>query len=346
MILFLALAAALWGVGAYTGAPARARWAMIGVLYLAVLLAVAILPEGAQPFGGRLGEWLLLGAFAAIVTSYRLLLRRLRARATPATAQPDPAQPDPASNGPFTAGELDRYMRHIVLRDIGGPGQKKLKETSVLIIGAGGLGAPVIQYLAASGVGTLGVIDDDIVDLSNLQRQVIHTDARIGMPKVFSAAEAVAALNPHVTLRPYNRRFDETCGALIAEYDMVIDGCDNFDTRYLVNRLCAAQHKPLLAAAITQWEGQISTYNSGENAPCYQCVFPNSPSPDMVPTCAEAGVAAPLPGILGTMLAMEAVKEITGAGTGLSGRLLIYDALHTETRTIRTKKRADCPVCG
>ncbi len=341
MIPFLIMALVLWGVGAVTRAPIRARWAMIGILYVAVILALAVLPE-AHPMrttlGESLGEWLLLGGFAAVIMAYRFGLRALRARVAPVAEN--------ASDGAFRPAELDRYMRHILLREIGGPGQKKLKEAKVLVIGAGGLGAPVLQYLAASGVGTIGVIDDDVVEASNLQRQVIHTDARLGVPKVFSAAEAMRAQNPFVEVRPYHRRFDASCAALIRDYDLVLDGSDNFDTRYLVNALCVAEKTPLIAAAITQWEGQISTYNPAENGPCYQCVFPERPAEGMVPTCAEAGVAAPLPGILGTMMAMEALKAITGAGQGLIGRLLIHDALYTETRVITVKKREDCPICG
>lgn len=338
MGVFIIISAGLWGIGALTGAPSRARWSMIGLLYLAVLLAVALVPEN-NPFGGAFGEWAILGVGACGVVAYRFGLEKLRARVAQST--PDTPKADKLSDA-----ELERYMRHIVLPDIGGTGQKKLKDAKVLVVGAGGLGAPVLQYLAASGVGTIGVIDDDVVDVSNLQRQVIHTDDRLGMPKVFSAQMAMTAQNPFVEVRPYNRRFDETCAQLVAQYDLVLDGSDNFETRYLVNRLCVEQATPLVAAAITQWEGQISTYNSANNTPCYQCVFPIAPAAGMVPSCSEAGVAAPLPGILGTMMAMEAIKELTGAGQGLAGRLVIYDALYAQTRTIVVKKRADCPICG
>ncbi|WP_417271433.1 HesA/MoeB/ThiF family protein [Celeribacter sp.] len=338
MVVFLLLVACLWGIGALTGAPSRARWAMIGVLYVAVLLAVMISPEN-NPFGGTVGEWALLGGGAALVVAYRFGLSRLRARV-------EKYAPETPETGPFREAELERYMRHIILRDIGGVGQRKLKEAKVLVVGAGGLGSPVLQYLAASGVGTIGVMDDDVVEASNLQRQVIHTDERLGMPKVFSAEMAMTAQNPFVEVRPYNKRLDESCRELIAEYDLVLDGTDNFATRYLVNRLCVENQTPLIAAAITQWEGQISTYNSDATAPCFQCIFPQQPPADMVLSCSEAGVAAPLPGVLGTMMAMEAIKHITGAGQGLSGRLVIHDALYAETRTISVKKRADCPICG
>jgi molybdopterin/thiamine biosynthesis adenylyltransferase len=191
------------------------------------------------------------------------------------------------------------------------------------------------------------VIDDDVVDASNLQRQVIHSDARIGMAKVFSAQAAVEALNPFVTLRPYNRRLDDGIAAeLFSDYDLILDGSDNFDTRYLVNRAAVAAAKPLIAAAMTQWEGQISLYDPARGGPCFECVFPTRPAPGLVPSCAEAGIIAPLPGVIGSMMALEAVKHITGAGEGLRGRMLIYDSLYTETRIITLSRRADCRVCS
>ena len=204
-----------------------------------------------------------------------------------------------------------------------------------------------LQYLAAAGVGTIGVIDDDVVEGSNLQRQVIHTDARIGMAKVFSADAAMTAQNPFVTVLPYNRRLTEDIAHdLLADYDLVLDGSDNFDTRYLVNRAAAAAGIPLIGAALTQWEGQISVWDPAHGAPCYECIFPVAPDPSLAPTCAEAGVAGPLPGVVGAMMAVEAIKLLTGAGESLRGRLLIYDALYAETRTIALKPRPDCPVCG
>jgi molybdopterin-synthase adenylyltransferase len=209
------------------------------------------------------------------------------------------------------------------------------------------LGSPVLLYLAASGVGTLGVIDGDAVEASNLQRQIIHSDQSLGMPKVFSAEAAVRALNPFVTLRPYHRRLEAAIAAeLVADYDLVIDGSDNFDTRYLVNRVCAAAGIPLIAGAITQWEGQVSVYDPARGTPCYECVFPVRPDPGSVPTCAEAGVAAPLPGVVGSLMALEAVKLLTGAGTGLAGRLVLFDGLHGESRTVALERRPGCAACG
>lgn len=191
------------------------------------------------------------------------------------------------------------------------------------------------------------MIDNDLVESTNLQRQVIHTDARIGMPKVFSAEAAMRALNPFIEVRPYNRKLDDrNAAALVADYDLVLDGTDDFDTRYLVNRACVAAGVPLISGAITQWEGQLGLYHPATGGPCYSCVFPVRPAAGLVPTCAEAGVAAPLPGIIGAMMAMEAVKWITGAGETLAGRLMIHDALFAETRVIAAKRRADCEVCG
>ncbi len=333
--------AAIWGAGWAFGQQVRRRMIGIGIVWVAVVLAHLILPETAplrSLLGGSAASWLVLGGVVALGLGYRRGLGLLRDRARPA------AVPD---DRPFKAVELERYARHILLREIGGPGQMALKSAKVLVLGAGGLGSPALMYLAASGVGVIGVIDDDVVESSNLQRQIIHSEERLGMAKVFSAEAAMKALNPFVQVRPYRRRMAEEIAAdLVAQYDLVLDGTDNFDTRYLVNRVCAAAGKPLISGAITQWEGQLSLFDPARGGPCYECVFPERPLPGMVPTCAEAGVAAPLPGIIGAMMAMEAVKQITGAGEGLRGRLMIHDALYGETRVIGVKRRADCPVCG
>jgi molybdopterin/thiamine biosynthesis adenylyltransferase len=310
------------------------------------LLTVVHAPIFAQPnflaafLGGGFRVWLCLGILMAVVAGYRFVLLALRRKAALKVQVVEPA---PSG---FQAVELERYARHIMLREIGGAGQRKLKDARVLVVGAGGLGSPALLYLAASGVGCIGVIDPDVVENSNLQRQVIHSDDRIGMPKVQSAVAAMAALNPFLDLRAYRRRLDDQTGDLIAEYDLILDGTDNFDTRYLVNRLAVAAGKPLIAAAITQWEGQIGLYDPARGGPCFECVFPNRPAPGMVPSCAEAGVAAPLPGVIGSMMAMEAVKHLAGAGETLRGRLMIYDGLYADARVIATKPRAGCEACG
>ncbi len=336
-----AMAATLWGIGVAMGAPRRARWIMIAILLVGVMIIQLILPDGhalRAATGGDARLWGLLLGFAAVVWGYRQILSRLKARAATQVATP--------STGTFSATELDRYARHIVLREVGGPGQRALKNARVLVVGAGGLGAPALQYLAAAGVGTIGVIDDDVVENANLQRQVIHTDARIGLPKAQSAAMAMREQNPFVTVKPYNRRLTETIAAeLFADYDLVLDGSDNFDTRYLVNRVAQAAEIPLVAAALTQWEGQISLYDPARGGPCYACLFPAAPDRALVPSCAEAGVIGPLPGVIGAMMAVEAIKVITGAGATLRGRLMIYDALYAETRIISAKAVQDCPTC-
>lgn len=245
------------------------------------------------------------------------------------------------------ADELERYARHIVLREIGGPGQQKLHKARVLVIGAGGLGSPVLMYLAAAGVGVLGVVDDDTVSLSNLQRQVLHATSSIGMPKVDSAIEAVARINPHVTIVPHQIRLTvENASDIINQYDLVLDGSDNFDTRYLINEVCVNLKKPLISAAMSQWEGQISLYDPNNGGPCYACVFPNRPADGLAPSCAEAGVMGALAGVMGSMMAGEAIKYTTGAGEGLRGQMLIFDALYGETRKFKTAVSADCQVCG
>ncbi|SLN45414.1 putative adenylyltransferase/sulfurtransferase MoeZ [Pseudoruegeria aquimaris] len=340
--------AVIWIAGHFMGAPRRLRLALIAVIYLAMIAIHLTLPADAplrMNTGGSVANWLILGGAAALVFAYRALLIRLRGRHDGRQAEAEAAAE--AGAGPFSDTELERYARHIVLRELGGPGQKRLKDARVLVIGAGGLGSPALLYLAAAGVGTIGVIDADVVDNSNLQRQVIHTDGRIGAAKVFSAEAAMRAQNPHIVVKPYNRRLtEEIAQDLFAEYDLVLDGTDNFATRYLVNATCVALGKPLISGALTQWEGQISLFDPALGAPCYQCVFPEAPAPELAPSCAAAGVLGPLPGVIGTMMAVEAVKEIARAGEGLRGRLMIYDALYAETRSISVSKRADCPCCG
>lgn len=343
MLLVFILAAVIWFAGAAMGQPRDTRFKLLGALFGTVIGLNILLPDG-HPLrvatGGSAAPWLLLTGFILLVLGYRRVLNRLRARS-------EPVAEAPVQTGTFSDTELNRYARHIVLREVGGAGQKALKNAKVLVIGAGGLGAPVLQYLAAAGVGTIGVIDDDSVENANLQRQVIHKDASIGMPKVFSAKQEMEAQNPFVTVRPYHRRLTEDIAFdLVAEYDLVLDGTDNFDTRYLVNRACVAAGVPLISGALSQWEGQLSVFHPAKSAPCYQCVFPQAPAAHLAPSCAEAGVIGPLPGVIGAMMATEAVKLITGAGAPLRGQMLIYDALYGENRVIGVSQRADCPVCG
>ncbi|MGZ2256093.1 HesA/MoeB/ThiF family protein [Roseobacter sp. A03A-229] len=346
MLLVLIMAAALWGIGALMGAPRATRLTMIGALYLGVLIIQVTLPDGNAlrlATGESPALWLILGGFVLLILGYRRGLRILQSRADDAQT----ADREPISKPGFSETELNRYARHIVLREIGGAGQKRLKEAKVLVIGAGGLGAPALQYLAAAGVGTIGVIDDDTVENANLQRQVIHKDQAIGTPKVFSAQAEMIAQNPHVIVRPYHRRLtEEIAEDLFSDYDLILDGTDNFETRYLANRVAVAQGKPLISGALSQWEGQLSVFDPAYGAPCYQCIFPEAPAPELAPTCAEAGVLGPLPGVIGAMMATEALKVTTDAGTVLRGQMVIYDALYGESRTIKIAPRADCPICS
>jgi adenylyltransferase/sulfurtransferase len=253
----------------------------------------------------------------------------------------------------LTSDELERYARHIVLREVGGPGQAALKAASVLVIGAGGLGAPVLMYLAAAGVGTLGVVDDDVVSLSNLQRQIIHFTPDIGRPKVDSAAAKVDALNPHVKFVSHATRLDASNAmALISGYDLVLDGSDNFETRYLVSDACFLARRPLITAALGMFDGSLTTIRAheknaaGEFNPTYRCLFPEAPPPGTVPACAEAGVMGALAGVLGSMMALEAIREIVGFGEGLVGRLLMVDARAMRFETLRYRWDKDNPLNG
>ncbi|MDF2369632.1 MAG: molybdopterin-synthase adenylyltransferase MoeB [Rhizobiaceae bacterium] len=238
--------------------------------------------------------------------------------------------------------ELERYARHIILAEIGGPGQQKLKRARVLVIGAGGLGSPVLQYLAAAGVGTLGVVDDDIVSLSNLHRQLIHDTQSVGLPKTDSASVSLARINPHVNVVTHHHRLEaDNAEALVAQYDMVVDGCDNISTRYLLADACSALKKPLVSAAVGRFDGSVTVLKPYENDshgrpnPSYRNLFPAPPPDGLLPNCAEAGIVGALTGVIGTLQAMEAIKLIAGIGEPLIGRLLLYDALAARFETIK-----------
>ena len=249
--------------------------------------------------------------------------------------------------------ELERYARHIVLREVGGPGQAALKRARVLVVGAGGLGAPVLLYLAAAGVGTLGIIDDDTVTLSNLQRQVIHGTPDIGDAKVESAAAAVRRINPHVQVEAFDERLSARNALdVIARYDLVADGSDNFATRYLVSDACYLAKKPLITAAVGTFDGTLTTIRaheisaSGEPNPTYRCLFPEAPAAGSIPACAEAGILGALPGVLGSMMALEVIREIVGFGEGLVGRLLMVDAHSLRFETVAYSWDEGNPLSG
>ena len=249
----------------------------------------------------------------------------------------------------FSPDEIERYARHLVLPEVGGPGQQKLKAARVLVIGAGGLGSPVIQYLAAAGIGTIGIVDDDTVVLSNLQRQIAHHTSDLDRPKVDSAAEVVGELNPDVRFIAHRERLNpDNVMSLIDQYDVVADGTDNFDTRFLLNDACHLAGKTLVSAAVLRFDGQLSTYKShlGTPHPCYRCLFPEPPPPDLIPSCAEGGVLGALAGVMGTLQATEVLKEILGMGESMSGSLLIYDGLGTTFRKVRIRRDANCALCG
>jgi adenylyltransferase/sulfurtransferase len=253
----------------------------------------------------------------------------------------------------LTPLEIERYKRHLVLRDVGGQGQQKLKAARVLVVGAGGLGSPMLMYLAAAGVGTIGIIDDDRVSLDNLQRQIVHATPQVGLPKVESAAETIARLNPHVEVELYEQRLDAANAlAIISRYDIVADGSDNFATRYLASDACYLARKPLVFAAVGQFDGYLSTFKpyergpDGEPYPTYRCLFPEPPPPGTVANCAEVGVLGAAVGVVGVLQATEVLKEILGLGESLAGRLLLYDALAARFTEIRIAWDPANPLSG
>jgi molybdopterin/thiamine biosynthesis adenylyltransferase/rhodanese-related sulfurtransferase len=250
----------------------------------------------------------------------------------------------PADN--LTADEVRRYSRHLIIPDVGMTGQKRLKNARVLCVGAGGLGSPALLYLAAAGIGTLGVIDFDVVDESNLQRQVIHGQSDIGRPKAESARDSIREINPHVRVQLHQEQLSsENAMQIFARYDLIVDGTDNFATRYLVNDACVLLGKPYVWGSIYRFDGQASVFWA-EHGPCYRCLYPEPPPPGMVPSCAEGGVLGVLCASIGSIQVNEAIKVITGIGEPLVGRLMIYDALEMSYRTVRVRKDPDCPVCG
>ncbi len=253
----------------------------------------------------------------------------------------------------LTDQQIERYARHLLLRDVGGQGQAKLLQSRVLVIGAGGLGAPLLMYLAAAGVGTLGVVDDDTVDLSNLQRQIIHHTGDIGQAKTTSARETLHALNPDVKVETHAVHFNASNAVeLVKQYDLVADGSDSFETRTLINDACYFAKVPLVSAAVGQFDGQLATFKAfttgpdGEPLPCYRCLFPEAPAPGTVPTCAEAGILGALTGVMGSLQALEVIKELLQIGQSLAGKLLIYDGLDATTRLVKLSADDACALCG
>jgi adenylyltransferase/sulfurtransferase len=249
----------------------------------------------------------------------------------------------------LTETQFERYARHLILDEVGEEGQLRLLTSRVLVVGAGGLGTPLLLYLGAAGVGTLGIVDDDVVELSNLQRQVIHTTERLGLPKVESAAAVLAQINPDVRVIQHRDRLTaENADRIIEGYDLVADGSDNFGTRFLLNDACFLRRKTLVSAALLRFDAQISTYKAhiGPPHPCYRCLFPERPPEDLIPRCEQAGILGALAGTVGSLQATEVLKELLGLGDSLSGHLLIYDALATTFRKIKVSRDPACALCG
>ncbi|MFO1520177.1 MAG: molybdopterin-synthase adenylyltransferase MoeB [bacterium] len=243
--------------------------------------------------------------------------------------------------------QVDRYGRHILMPEVGEEGQIKLLDSKVFLIGAGGLGCPSAYYLAAAGVGTIGIIDHDVVDRSNLQRQILHNEERIGELKVESAKKTLKALNPDVNIVTYRDKLSrENVMDIIKDYDIIVNGCDNFPTRYLINDACVFTKKPLVDGSIFRFEGQVCVFDTAKGGPCYRCLYPEPPPPEMAPSCQEAGVFGALPGIVGTAQAVEVIKLVLGKGEPLVGRLLIFDALKMKFKELKIRKDKNCPVCG
>jgi adenylyltransferase/sulfurtransferase len=249
----------------------------------------------------------------------------------------------------LTDAQLERYARHVVLEEVGEEGQLKLLASSVLVVGAGGLGSPLIQYLAAAGVGRIGIVDDDTVDISNLQRQTIHRLEDVGRAKAESAADFVHRLNPEIKVDVHPIRLTEVnAGELVRVYDLVADGTDNFRTRYLLNDICVQMKKTLVSAALLRFDGQLGVFkpHAGNDLPCYRCIFPEEPPADLIPRCETAGIFGAVAGILGALQATEVLKELLGLGDTLAGRLMLYDGLSAQIRIVTVRRRPDCPSCG
>ncbi len=248
---------------------------------------------------------------------------------------------------PFTKEQVERYSRHIILPEVGGRGQKKINSAKVFCVGAGGLGSPATLYLAAAGIGTIGLIDEDVVDLSNLQRQILHSTKDLDRPKVVSAKETLLAINPDITINIYQEKLNsKNIMDIIKDYDIILDGSDNFPTRFLINDACFFSKKTLISGSIFRFEGQVTTLKPHNNSPCYRCIYPEPPPPGLIPSCQEAGVLGVIAGVIGILQATEALKEILGIGNSLAGQLLLYDALDQRFQVLKIRKDPLCPLCG
>ena len=339
----LSLLILAWFLAGYLGVSQNLRATYVGILLAGILGALVLIPE-THSFSIRMGgwaPWATISFIFGVTFLFRLFISALRNKSNKINFT------DVQAADEFSNHELERYSRHILLKELGGLGQRRIKDSKVLIIGAGGLGAPIIQYLAASGVGTIGIIDHDKVSLSNLQRQVIYLTNQVGEQKVFSAVDAIYKLNSNVNVRPYNRRLNsEIAEEIFSEYDVIVDGTDNFETRYIANAAAMRTKKPLVSGALSQWEGQVSVFAPHQGGPCYACVFPTPPKDGLALTCSEGGVFSPLPGVVGSVMAVEALKILSQSGETLLGQMFIYDGLRGESRKIKLKPNKKCPVCS
>ena len=333
----------VWLIARHFGVSQNLRAVSVFIILIFILGTLFIIPE-TNSFSivmGGWAPWATISFLFCITFLFRLFIDVLRNKSN------DVYLGDIKEADEFSNHELERYSRHILLKELGGLGQRRIKDSSVLIVGAGGLGAPVIQYLAASGVGTIGIIDHDKVSLSNLQRQVIYPAKQVGEQKVFSAADAIYQLNSNVNVRPYNRRLNsEIAEEIFSEYDVVVDGTDNFETRYLSNSAAITTKKHLVSGALSQWEGQVSVFAPHKGGPCYACVFPSPPKVGLALTCSEGGVFSPLPGVIGSVMAVETLKILSHSGNTLLGQLFIYDGLKGESRKIKINPSKKCPICS
>ena len=343
ILVILSFLVFAWFIAGYLGVSQNLRVVSVFIALACIFGTLFLIPE-TNSFSiimGGWAPWATISFIFFITFLFRLFINSLRNKSNDVYLG-DVKEADELSNH-----ELERYSRHILLKELGGLGQRRIKDSSVLIIGAGGLGAPVIQYLAASGVGTIGIIDHDKVSLSNLQRQVIYPKKQIGEQKVFSAADAIYQLNSNVNVRPYNRRLNsEIAEEIFSEYDVIVDGTDNFETRYISNSAAVITKKHLVSGALSQWEGQVSVYAPHKGGPCYACVFPSPPKDDLALTCSEGGVFSPLPGVIGSVMAVETLKILSHSGNTLLGQMFIYDGLKGESRKIKINPSKKCPICS
>ena len=343
ILAFLSCLIFAWFLAGYLGMSQNLRAIYVVLLLVGILGALVLIPE-THSFSIRMGgwaPWATISFIFGVTFLFRLFISALRNKSNKINFT------DVQAADEFSNHELERYSRHILLKEFGGLGQRRIKDSRVLIIGAGGLGAPIIQYLAASGVGTIGIIDHDKVSLSNLQRQVIYLTNQVGEQKVFSAADAIYKLNSNVNVRPYNRRLNsEIAEEIFSEYDVIVDGTDNFETRYIANAAATTTKKPLVSGALSQWEGQVSVFAPHQGGPCYACVFPTPPKDGLALTCSEGGVFSPLPGVVGSVMAVETLKILSQSGETLLGQMFIYDGLRGESRKIKLKPIKKCPVCS